>query len=121
MREAAFVTHRKSIGFVCLSVHHQDIGVIMTHDFKAHVPFPPAELDSRGRRGAPAVTSVLTDVVCPASPPPGAAPRVEQNLASLPGLNNGGNGKILCKQADGRTDSDVPMSGQEEFLVRVLS
>jgi hypothetical protein len=112
VREAAFVTHRKSIGFVCLSVHHQDIGVIMTHDFKAHVPLPPAELDSRARRGAPAVTSVLTDIVCRLPP---AAPRVEQDLTSLPGLNNGGNGKILCKQADQRTDSGVPMAGQDEF------
>jgi len=28
-----------------LSVHHQDIGVLMTHDFEAHVPIPPTGTD----------------------------------------------------------------------------
>ena len=70
LREGAIVAHDETVGLVCLSVHHQNIGVIMTDDFKAHVPFPPTELNSYGRRGAPALTSVSTDIVCPASPPP---------------------------------------------------
>jgi hypothetical protein len=56
-----------------LSVHHQNIGVLMTHNLEAHVPFPPTGTDSRGRRGAPALNSEWIAVVCPASPPPSSA------------------------------------------------
>src|SRR5262245_36779410 len=31
------------VRLVCLSVHHKNIGMFMTHDFKAHVPPPPAQ------------------------------------------------------------------------------
>jgi hypothetical protein len=112
VREAAFVTHRKSISFVCLSVHHQDIGVIMTHDFKAHVPFPPAELDSRARRGAPAVTSVLTDIVC-RLPPSSAATRARSDVAS--GAQQGRKWENSLQTSGPAPESGVPMGGQDEF------
>src|SRR5262249_36602953 len=41
------LAHGKSISLVRLSVHHQNIGVFMTHDLEAHVPIPPAALNSR--------------------------------------------------------------------------
>ena len=111
LREGAIVAHGEAVGLVGLSVHHQNVGVIMTHDFKAHVPFPPTELNSRGRRGAPALTSMSADIVCPAFPTPRAAPRVEQKLTSRPGLNNGGNAKILGKQTGPCTGLAPPLSG----------
>src|SRR5262245_4405281 len=41
LRGGHVLAHGESIGFVSLSVHHQNIGVLMTHDLKAHVPIPP--------------------------------------------------------------------------------
>src|SRR5437763_8204046 len=42
------LAHRESIGFVSLSVHHQNIGVLMTHNLEAHVPSPRLALTRAG-------------------------------------------------------------------------
>jgi hypothetical protein len=41
---------------------------------------------------------------------------VDQQLTSLPGLNNGGNAKILGKQTDRNIGSAAPIGGENEVL-----
>src|SRR6266511_2685695 len=43
MGESSNFTDGEPIRLVCLSVHHKNIGMFMTHNFKAHVPPPPAQ------------------------------------------------------------------------------
>src|SRR5262249_31641254 len=38
MGESSILTDGEPVRLVCLSVHHKNIGMFMTHDFKAHVP-----------------------------------------------------------------------------------
>src|SRR5215510_5097765 len=90
MGESSILTDGEPVRLVCLSVHHKNIGMFMTHDFKAHVPPPLHNANSHGNNSQ-------SDIFCAASHPR-AASRVQQRQASLPGLNKGGNKKILCKE-----------------------
>ena len=75
LRRGHVLAHDEPVGLVSLSVHHQNIGVLMTHDFEAHVHIPPDwHGNSRGRRGAPALKQRMNrSCFCPASPPPSSA------------------------------------------------
>src|SRR5262245_47810964 len=97
MGESSILTDGEPVRLVCLSVHHKNIGMFMTHDFKAHVPPPLHNANSHRKRGRRFGNNSQSDIFCAASHPR-AASRVQQRQASLPGLNKGGNKKILCKE-----------------------
>src|SRR5213078_2134407 len=96
LRERPVIAHGEPVGLVGLPVHHQDVRMFMTHDFKAHSSPPPTSVYGRW---APALNKVLT--VCAASRPR-AAPSVQQKPASVRGLNQGGIANISCKETDRR-------------------
>src|SRR5207248_5265765 len=69
------LAHDEPVGLVSLSVHHQNIGVLMTHDFEAHVPIPP---DWHGTRAGGVARRRLNSewiafVFARLSPPPSSA------------------------------------------------
>jgi hypothetical protein len=97
MRKSSIITDGEPVRLVCLSVHHKNVGMFMTHDFKAHIPPPPQNEKPAPDAWPPVGNNFLTDLFCAASHPR-AAPRVQQPQASLPGLNKGGNEKIFCKE-----------------------
>src|SRR6516225_7643509 len=45
--ESSVLTNGEPVCLVCLSVHHENIGMFVTHDFKAHSPPPPAQRNTR--------------------------------------------------------------------------
>src|SRR5215468_8911753 len=97
MGESSILTDGEPVRLVCLSVHHKNIGMFMTHDFKAHVPPPPAQRKFAPEAWPPVWKRFSSRYFCAASHPRAAA-RVQQRQASLPGLNKGGNKKIFCKE-----------------------
>src|SRR6476661_6648542 len=40
MREGAIIANGEAVGLICLSVHHKNIGMFVTHDVKAHACLP---------------------------------------------------------------------------------
>jgi hypothetical protein len=61
MRESSILTDGEPVRFVCLSVHHKNIGMFMTHDFKAHSP-PPLHSNSHRKRRRRCGNNFLIDV-----------------------------------------------------------
>src|SRR5260370_20307446 len=69
---------------------------------KLIVPLPLHNAKRAPEAWPPAGSNFLIDVFYAASHPR-AAPRLQQRQASLPGLNKGGNEKILCKESNQRS------------------
>ena len=40
MREDSVITDGEPVRLVCLSIHHKNIRVFVTHDLEAHIPSP---------------------------------------------------------------------------------
>jgi hypothetical protein len=50
MPEDSVIPYGEPVRLVCLSVHHEDIRVFVTHDLKAHAPLPRQHRSSHRKR-----------------------------------------------------------------------
>jgi hypothetical protein len=45
-RDGSIITNGEPVCLVCLSVHHKNIGMFVTHDLKAHAFLPPVSIET---------------------------------------------------------------------------
>ena len=69
--ESSVLTNGEPVCLVCLSVHHENIGMFVTHDFKAHSPPPPAQRNTRTGSVAAGLEMILKPIFLCSFPPPG--------------------------------------------------
>src|SRR5215831_4101250 len=88
------------------------------HDgrLQSSCPLPPDRTDLVWEAWRAGADGRVNRYRLPGFPTPRAAPRVEQKLTSLPGLNKGGNAKILGKQTGPCTGLAPQLSGWNGLL-----
>src|SRR5215831_21341442 len=71
MCESSILTDGEPIRLVCLPVHHKNIGMFVTHDFKAHSPPSPCTAQTRTGSVAAGLEIILNPMFLCGFPPPG--------------------------------------------------